>query len=222
MEELLRTQLQSWESWVNIVTGIVTAGILVLAGLVALWKFVFQRPLSNHWHVSLAPCKVRQINGGNVYLLAVAIENRSTAAHDLTGWWRRVIFPSDAGKDYDVNRALYFDSETEVRQHYGHEGFLQSAYPLAPGEEFRDEIMVRRDGPLEQACFVEYTIGYSKGWLPKVGQQPEFLSQILPAPVGREDLSVQEVTRKTSNSFFRALQWLLDQNSKGEKDGDSS
>lgn len=180
--------LESSEDWTNIVTGSITAAVLLVALLAGLWKFMLQQPLGNHWQIYVLPCNVRRIGNRLGYIMSVTVENQSAATHHIHGWWRQVVFPDDADATYDPNSPLEVFTEEVADNHYKFKNRLNSPYALAAGEKYSDEMIWYREGALKEVCFLEYTLLYRKWrWLPP-GWVSECLSQKMIAPVEREDL----------------------------------
>lgn len=132
------TALESAEAWANIVTSAIIAGILVLGGVAAFWKFFLQQPLSNNWKIDITPCKMRRAGDKWAYFVTLEVQNASAAAHKMRGWWRQIKFPDEI-PDYDPNTSLDVLSNDEAVENYGRESLIDS-YRLAPGERYADHM----------------------------------------------------------------------------------
>lgn len=200
MEDLLRTQLQSAESWAVLVT----AGVLVFTAAAASGRF-FLQPLGNNWYVHAGSARLRRSGGHWAYIVTLNVENGSAAGQRIMGWWRRVTFPED-NPSYDPNWAPAISSRKDAREHYDSEGILQW-YPLAPGKSFRDQ-MIRFEGSnVHEICYVEYTLEYRRWrFLPYPSRVPEFASQTLIISVEREDLASRAVQPREAWPLVSSLQ----------------
>jgi hypothetical protein len=187
---MVLTSLESAKSWADIVTGSVTAGVLVLAGIVAFWRFFLQQPLGNNWLIRVTPCRIRRAGEKWAYFITLEVHNASAARQRMNGWWRKMKFADEVPPKYDPSGSLDVLSKDEALAHYRSESLIDS-YPLAPGEAYVDDICEFREGSPQEFCFMEYTVRYRawktkwrvlryRGW--------EHISQILTVPVEREDL----------------------------------
>jgi hypothetical protein len=188
---MILNSLESAKVWADIVTGSVTAGVLVLAGIAAFWRFFLQQPLGNNWLIRVTPCRIRRAGEQWGYFLALEVHNASAACHTMNGWWRQVRFADEVPPNYDPSGSLDVLSGEKALLHYGKESLIDR-YPLAPGEAYVDHVCRFREGPPQEFCFIEYTLGY-RAWKSKcvVVRWPgwEHISQILTAPVERDDLN---------------------------------
>ena len=189
----------SAKDWVDIVTGGITAAVLVFGTFAAIWKFIIQQPTGNNWRVSLTPCRVRKVvrNGHTqlMYTVSLIVENGSTAGQNIYGWWRIMRFPDESNEEYNPDRKLPIRSDEDAIKNFGFESIVKSPYPLAPGEKYVDQMFRRTNDKAPQICFVEYSMKYrewKRHWLiiPYRGWQR--LNQIMIAPVEREDTPTLE------------------------------
>ncbi len=184
--------LESAEAVASIVTGSITAVVLILGGLLAFWRFFLQQPLGNNWKIDITPCKMRRAGDKWAYFVTLEVQNASAAAHKMHGWWRQIKFPDEI-PDYDPNTSLDVLSIDEAVENYGGESLIHS-YRLAPGERYADHMCEFRTGNPKEFCYVEYTLQYRawkwKGWkwLKIRWRASEFMSQIMTSPVERDDL----------------------------------
>ena len=192
--------LQSAELLASIVTGGITAGILILGGLLAFWRFFLQRPLGNNWRIDITPCKLRRANDTWAYFVTLGVQNASTAGNKMSGWWRQVRFPDEVEPGYDPNASLDVLGEAKAIEHYGRKSLVDS-HSLASGERYVDHVCEFRPGGPKEFCYVEYTLQYrawkSKRWkrLTYRWRDWEFISQIMTSPVERDDLSAVKLRR---------------------------
>lgn len=185
--------LESAEAWTNIITGVIVAGVLVLGGLAAFWKFVLQQPLGNNWRIDITPCKMRRAGDKWAYFVTLEVQNASAAAHKMHGWWRQIKFPDEVTPDYDPNASLDVLTEEQAKARYGG-GSLIDSYRLTPGERYADHMCEFRPGNPKEFCYVEYTLQYRAWkwtkwkWLPLPRRDWEVISQIMTSAVDRDDL----------------------------------
>ena len=182
--------LESAKLWAEIVTASVTALVVSVAALAAIWRFLLQ-PIGHNWNVSAGPCKLRKAEQGWLYVLTISVENRSSMGHGIYGWWQRVRFPSETAKGFDPNIAPDVETDAEAVSYYGTESLIDSPYPVAPGESFRDEPFITGSGDAQQVCYVETTLVYQTwklGWTPFPRRKWEYRSQVLIVAVERDDL----------------------------------
>ena len=184
--------LLSAESVTNVVTGSVTAGVLVLGTLIAAWRFALQGSLGNHYEVSTTPCRVRTGNNAAgrtfVYTLHFTITNRSAAIQTIHARWRRLLLPYETTGEYDPDSALdlYTDEAAVLRL-----GKSQGSYQLLPGEICEDHV-VRISSVAQEVCFLEYAYRYRRWgtvWCVLPWRKRRYESKILVVPVDREDLN---------------------------------
>lgn len=185
--------IESAEAWANIVTGAIIAGVLVLGGVAAFWKFFLQQPLGNNWRIDITLCKMRRAGDMWAYLVTLEVQNASAAVQRMHGWWRQIKFPDEVPTDYDPNDPLDILSNEGAINHYRRSS-LTDSYQLASGERYADHICEFRPGKPKELCYVEYTLQYRawkwKHWkrlkLPR--RDWEFISQIMTSAVERDDL----------------------------------
>ena len=212
------TALESAESWATIIAAYVTAAILTAGAIAAFWKFFLQQPLGNNYHIAIIPCRLRRVlheeNARWAYTVSLVVENRSTAAQRMYGWWRRILLPDETEPGYDPNGSLDINSDEEADQHYPDNNLIPSTYPLASGESYAD-LMIRFGGEnVQQVCYVEFTLKY-RSWtrrFPFPWRGWEYKSHRMIAPVDGNDLSLAQA--------FASLQSDPPKRSpEGEKDG---
>lgn len=187
------TALESAEAWANIVTGAIIAGVLVLGGIAAFWKFFLQQPLGNNWRIDITPCTMRKADGMWAYFVTLEVENASAAGQRMDGWWRQIKFPDEVPSDYDPNASLDVLGKEKAAEYYGNVSLIGS-YRLAPRERYVDHMCRFRPGAPKEFCYVEYTLQYRawkwKKWkrLPLPRRDWEFISQIMTSAIERDDL----------------------------------
>lgn len=187
------TALESAEAWANIVTGAIIAGLLVLGGIAAFWKFFLQQPLGNNWRIHITPCKMRRAGDIWAYFITLEVQNASAAGQRMNGWWCQVKFPDEVPRGYNPNASLDVLSKERAVNYYGRASLIDS-FPLAPGERYSDHMCEFRTDSPKEFCYVEYTLQYRawkwKGWkwLKIRWRASEFMSQIMTSPVERDDL----------------------------------
>lgn len=207
--------LESAELWTSIVTGSITGAILLLGGALAFWRFVLQQRFGNNSRVDVTACSLRQVGGQPAYVLTLTVENQSAAAHKIREWWRKIVFPDEVGPDYDPNSPLDIFTERAALDHYHAKSQVESGpYLLAPGEKYCDQMIQYHDGPVQEVCYVEYTLGYRKWkWVPlpwpvpeSVSQEAEFISQKMISAVQRADLAAVRTQRRKPAGALESLE----------------
>lgn len=181
------------ESVSQVVTNSIAAGLLVFGGLAAFWRFLLQAPLGNKYGFEISPCRIRRLPDGRIaYCVCVTVENRSAAIQQIHGWWRRIVLPIDVGPEYDPDVQLTVSTDEEAIKRIGTEqGY--AGYSLMPGEDLADQMVRIVAGDKQEICYVEYALKY-KQWTWGFGagiirrRRFEYRSQIMTAPVEREDL----------------------------------
>lgn len=191
---MILASLESAKTWTDMVTGSVTAGVLVLAGIAAFWRFFLQQPLGNNWLIRVTPCRIRRAGEKWAYFITLEVRNASAARQVMKGWWRQVRFADEVPPDYDPSSSLDVLSKDRALEHYGTDNPIDP-YPLAPGEAYVDHICEFREGLAKEFCFMEYTLRYrawKSKWLLLRYRGWEHISQILTVPVERDDLNAAE------------------------------
>ncbi len=183
--------LESAKLWSEIVGNSFTAGAVFFGSVVAAIRFLLL-PLGNHWHIEAGQISRRHVDQGSAYTISLEIENRSLATQHIRGWWKRVLFPDEAGESYNPNEYLAIFTEEDAVAHYGEASEVDD-YPLQAGESFGDIVLKTSDtGTRQELCYIEYTLMYRR-WVRKYLILPfrdwEFMSQILIVPVLSEDLA---------------------------------
>lgn len=194
--------MDSARLWSDIVTGGVTAGILFLGGLLALWRFFLQRQFGNNWSIELDECRVRHTKDGWCYVLTLTIENGSAAAQTIKGWWRQIVFADEVSEEYDPNGHLGVICAT-APSYFGGDNQAED-YQLSPGEKYADKMIRWSNDQIHEVCYVEYVLCYRQWrwrilpkwdreagyvhWTPIPQKETGHISHIMIAPVNRSDL----------------------------------
>lgn len=190
------------ESITNIVTSSVTTTLLLSAGAVAFWRYLLQGGFGAHFEVEASPCRIRQLSsstGTYMYTICFNVKNNSNQIHVLKQRWRKLRLPSEVGPEYNPDAALVFHQEAEVTDRLG-AGL--GAYQLLPGEMCQDHVVKVASQP-EEVCFLEFAFEYrvlSRWWGPIPWTKSRYYSQILVAPVEREDLLAVSVSGGRRNA----------------------
>ena len=203
----------SLNDWADIVTGGITAGILVLGAAFGIWKFVLQQPFGNHWKVAVSPCKVRRVGEQWAYIVTVDVDNMSSGRHHMHGWWCTLRFPDEVDGDYDPNDILPIRSVKDACTHFNKCSTIKAPYPLASQERYSDQMIRLRKGDLQGVCYVEFALKYQEGLgLPDVEYPAEqrtlgerWLAQIMISPVEREDIPETRDIRTHQDEEGRAV-----------------